>query len=340
MKNNDYVYLSEEELENTIYNKILESGLYGEQAHELARHLTYADSRGVHSHGAIRVKYYSKRILSKGSKIDPGYDFKKTGPCSGIFDADDSMGFLAVRKGMEHAIDLAKTNGLGVVGVKNMDHAGTMSYYLRLAAQENLVAITMCQSDPGVVPFGGKEVYFGTNPIGFTTPQKNGSPIVFDMATSVQAWGKIFTAKNNNKDIPLGWAIDKDGKDTTNPDAVAAVLPAAGAKGYGLGMMIDVLAGSMLGLKFGKHVTSLDDGYDKPRGLGQFIMVINPAFYTEEDAFLDNITQMVNELHEIKPAPGFDQVLVPGENSEKKYQEYKKTGIPVPRNIYDYLTNK
>lgn len=338
MKEIDYVYLNEDELEKIVYEKIKKSGLSVDDSLELAKHLTYADARGVHSHGSIRVKYYYKRIIDGGNNITPNYEFKKTGPCSGVFEADNGIGFSAVKKGMEHAIKLAKENGLGVVGVRNIDHSGTMAYYLRMAAQENLVAITMCQSDPGVVPFGGSEVYFGTNPFGFTAPQSNGEPIMLDMATSVQAWGKILTAKNNGESIPLGWGLDKDGNDTTDPSEVTAVLPAAGPKGYGLMMMIDILAGSMLGLSFGKHVTDGTIGFDKGRDLGQFIMVINPAFYTKEDVFLSNVTQMINEIHEIKPVPGVDKVLVPGENSQLKYEEYKKTGIPIPKNIYDYLT--
>ncbi|MDL2211292.1 ureidoglycolate dehydrogenase [Erysipelotrichaceae bacterium OttesenSCG-928-M19] len=334
----DYVYVKEVQLRELALRKLLKAGLKNDDASEVVNHLIYADARGVHSHGVNRIRYYCKRIKAGGTNLKPKVSFKQTGPCSGLYEGDNGLGFVVVKQAMKQAIALAKENGIGVVGVKNTDHAGTMSYYLRLAAQEDLIALTMCQSDPGVVPYGGKEVYFGTNPLGYAIPQSNGEPIVFDMATSIQAWGKVANARLKNEKIPQGWAIDKEGRETTDPNQVYAMLPMAGAKGYGLMMLIDILAGSLLGLNFGKHV-SYSNEFEKGRSLGQFILVINPNYFGNVH-FKDDIAQMIKELHDISPAEGFARVNVPGENSQRIYEEYQKKGIPVYKTIYDYLVNE
>lgn len=332
------VYLAENQLHTLIVNKLISASLDKETAMEVANHLVYADLHGIYSHGSIRVKHYCERLKHNGYTLNPNQSFEQTGPCSGIYEGDNGMGFVSVKKGMDKAIELAKENGIGVVGVRNISHCGTMSYYLRQATSEGLIAISMCQSDPAVVPHGGLEPYFGTNPFGFGAPQRNGEPVIFDMATTVQAWGKIQNAMLENKEIPSDWALDIEGKPTTDPNKAALLMPMSNAKGYGLMMMIDILAGSMLGLNFGKHVSTMSADLSQKRGLGQFNIVINPKFFNN-DNFLDNITQMINELHEIKPSSGFEQVKVPGENAQDRAKANKKNGIPVHVKVYEYLLN-
>lgn len=340
MENDQLVYIKEDELIKLIEKKFLDVGLNSEDALEAAKHLTYADAYGVATHEAVRVRYYCNRIKNKGTKANPHFEFKQTGPTTGIFEGDNGMGFSAVKNGMLEAIRMAKENGTGIVGIRNVEHAGTMSYYLRLAAQENLVAFAMGQSDPNVLHYGSREPYFGTNPFGFIAPQKNGEPVILDMATSVQAWGTINNAKLMGKTIPSGSAVDEDGNDTTNPKKAKWLLPMSGPKGSGLMMMIDILAGSMLGLDFGKQVTfsNQDNKSDYGRNLGMFVMVINPEYFGNA-AFLDNVSQMIEEMHQLKPADGFDSVIVPGESSYLQYLESKKNGIPIMKKVYEYLTS-
>ncbi len=146
----DYVRLSKETLEALIAKKLEKTGLMPEHARTVADHLAYADSRGVHSHGAVRVEYYAERIAKGGSTIHPDMTFEQTGPCSGLCDGDNAVGFVVAKYGMEKAIELAKKNRIGIVGMRRMGHCGTLSYYLRMAAQEGMLALSMCQSDPMV----------------------------------------------------------------------------------------------------------------------------------------------------------------------------------------------
>lgn len=337
MSTEDFVALSKEEITRLITRKLELAGLPTEQAIQVADHLTYADSLGVHSHGTVRVEYYAERISKGGSTAQPNIVTEVTGPCSAVIDGDNAVGFVVANLGMTKAIEMAKANGVAFVGMKRLGHCGTLSYYLRKAAAEGLVAISMCQSDPMAVPFGGAQPFFGTNPIGFGCPALDGQPIVFDMATTVQAWGKVLDARARNRSIPDTWAVDVNGTPTTDPFEVAGLTAIAGAKGYGLMMMVDILAGSLLGVPFGPNVSSMYDGLDRGRGLGQVHIVINPAFFGEPDSFRASILAMIDELHAVKPAPGNEQVLFPGERSKSVAERYQREGIPIVKEIYDYL---
>ncbi|MBP2097549.1 ureidoglycolate dehydrogenase [Enterococcus rivorum] len=334
---NETVAVKPEELHDLIQNKLEKAGLKKEHATEVATHLVFADACGIHSHGAVRVEYYAEQISKGGVTLDPKIEFEKTGPSSGIVHGDNGVGQYVALKGLEHAIEMAKESGVAVVGISKMAHSGALSYYVKKAAQEELIGIAMCQSDPMVVPFGGKENYFGTNPIAFSAPRKNHEPVVFDMATTVQAWGKILDARSKNKEIPNTWAVDKDGNPTTDPYAVNGLLPIAGPKGYGLMMMVDILAGMLLGLPFGKHVSSMYDDLTEKRNLGQLYILIDPKRFTNLEVFKETIDSMVTELHSIPPANGFDQVYYPGEINQISYEKALASGINVVKNIYDYL---
>lgn len=336
----ELIYLKSYELEALIQTKLAKAGLVSEHAAEVARHLAYADARGVHSHGAVRVEYYAERIAKGGTTVKPNFSFEQTGPSTAVFHGDNAIGHVACREALDHSIKLAKETGVAVVGVSKMGHSGMLSYYVDLAAQADLVALTVCQSDPMAVPFGGTEPYFGTNPIAFSAPTTKERPIIFDMATTVQAWGKILDARSKNKAIPNTWAVDEEGQPTTDANQVHGLLPIAGPKGYGLMMMVDILSGSLLGLPFGKHVSSMYSDLSAGRNLGQLFILINPSHFTDLATFKRNLSTMIDELHANQPATGVEQVYYPGELSELRYQEHQVQGIPIVKDIYDYLISE
>ncbi|MGG5372943.1 ureidoglycolate dehydrogenase [Enterococcus sp. AZ196] len=324
-------------LHELIQDKLIQAGLKEEHADTVAEHLVFADACGIHSHGAVRVDYYAERIAKGGVTTDPQITFERTGASTGIVHGDNGVGQYVALRALEYAIDQAKESGAAIVGVKRISHCGALSYYVKRAAEENLIAISMCQSDPMVVPFGGSENYFGTNPIAFAAPREYGAPVVFDMATTVQAWGKILDARSKNQDIPDTWAVDVNGQPTTNPHEVNGLLPMAGPKGFGLMMMVDVLSGMLLGLPFGKNVSSMYSDLTEKRNLGQLFILIDPRRFTDLPSFKHNIETMIEELHDIAPAAGFKQVYYPGETNQVKYDQYMAEGIPVTKRVLDYL---
>ncbi|NLB98452.1 MAG: ureidoglycolate dehydrogenase [Lactobacillales bacterium] len=324
-------------LHQLMKTKLKKAGMKEEQAEEVAKHLVYADANGVHSHGAVRVDYYAERIAKGGVTLEPNTRFEKTGPSSAVFHGDNGQGHYVANMALDGAIEMAKESGVAIVGVSRMSHSGMLSYYVEKAAKANMIAISMCQSDPMVVPFGGAETYYGTNPIAFGVPREGKTPLIFDMATTVQAWGKILDARSKNNPIPDTWAVDEKGVPTTDPHAVAGLLPIAGPKGYGLMMMVDILSGVLLGLPFGKHVSSMYNKMEEGRDLGQLFILIDPNRFTTLDTFKANIEQTIEELHSVRSAEGFDQVYVPGELGQMLYARYMQEGIPVEKGIYDYL---
>lgn len=329
--------VTRQELENLITTKLHRAGLTEQHAEVVADVLVHADARGVHSHGAMRVEYYAERISKGGTNTEPNFTFEKTGPCSAIFDGDNGAGHVAAKQAMEEAIQMAKENGIAVVGVRRIGHSGSLSYYVEMAANEELIGLSICQSDPMVVPYGGAEPYYGTNPIAFSAPGNNGEHIIFDMATTVQAWGKVLHARSKNAPIEEGWAVDKNGEPTTDPFKVNALLPIAGPKGYGLMMMVDILSGVLLGLPFGNKVTSMYHDLTEDRNLGQLHIVINPAFFTSVPKFKENIVRTMSDLTNVKPAPGFDQVFYPGQINTICEMESNQNGIEIVDEVYQYL---
>ncbi|MDO4774322.1 MAG: ureidoglycolate dehydrogenase [Aerococcaceae bacterium] len=334
------INVTPEKLFDLVTTKLTRAGLPKEHADEVARHLVYADMCGIHSHGVVRVEYYAERISKGGVNLNPTFSYEKTGPSTAIFHGDNAQGHYVANYCLDQVIDLAKESGVAVVGVSKVSHTGMLSYYVDKIARHDLIGIAMCQSDPMVVPYGGAENYYGTNPIAFSAPRTDGEPIVFDMATTVQAWGKILDARSKSQQIPDTWAVDEHGHGTTDPFKVSGLLPISGPKGYGLMMMVDILSGVLLGLPFGKHVSSMYSDLSAGRDLGHIYIVIDPSRFTDLNKFKDNITQTVNELHAIKPAKGFDQVYYPGENNFVKYLESEREGINIPEGIYNYLVSK
>ncbi len=328
---------TKETLKKLIKVKLNKAGLSEGHAEGAADVLAYADARGIHSHGAMRVDYYAERIAKGGINTNPNFTFEKTGPSSAIFNGDNGVGHVAAKIAMDHAIEMAKETGIAVVGVRKISHSGALSYFVQQAAEQNLIGISVVQSDPMVVPFGGSEPYYGTNPIAFAAPGKDDDMIIFDMATTVQAWGKILHARSKNESIPDTWAVDESGSPTTDPFKVNALLPIAGPKGYGLMMMVDVLSGILLGLPFGNKVSSMYHDLNKGRNLGQLHIVINPAYFTDLTTFKENISKTMSDLNSIKPAPGFEQVFYPGQNTTIAEQKSKTEGIGIVDDVYNYL---
>ncbi len=330
--------LQRQELKDLMKNKLHAAGLSEEHADMTAEILTWSDERGYHSHGAVRVEYYSERIFKGGITVDPKFEWKETGPCSAIFEADNGCGYVAATLATEKAIEMAKKNGIAVVGIRNCSHTGSIGYYTEMCAKEGLAAICFCQSDPMAVPFGGAEPYFGTNPISFAAPTADERNVVFDMATTVQAWGKILDKRSRNLSIPADWAVDEDGNPVTDPHKVNALVPISGAKGYGLMMLVDVFSGVLLGVPFGGHVSSMYHDLSEGRNLGQMIIVMDPDRFVGAELFKKNMSQELDELGAIKPAPGNKKVYYPGERAEmRKNEAYATGGVEIVDEIYEYL---
>ena len=333
------VTIPHEKAKNLVVKKLIKAGLNHEHAEKVAEILVHADLRSVNSHGVLRTEHYVRRLKAGGINPNANIIFKKTGPVTGIVDGDDGFGHVISDIAMEHAIEMAKENGVGMVTAINSSHCGALSYFVQKAADQKLIGVAMTHTDKIVVPFGGKEAFLGTNPIAYGIPAKTNKPFILDMATSNVALGKILQYKEEGKQIPPGWGVDENGETVTDPAKVVNLLPFGGAKGYGLSVVVDIFSGLLAGAAFGPYVTKMYGDLDKKRKLGHYFCVINPSFFTDQEAFLENMDRMLNEIRQVPPAPGFSSVLVPGEIEQKNEEKNLQNGITIAKTVYDYLSN-
>lgn len=209
-----------------------------------------------------------------------------------------------------------------------------IGYYCEKRALEGFICLAMTESEALVHPHGGTKALVGTNPIAIGVPSEP-APFVFDMATSTSAIGKIYASRHRGESIPPGWAIDADGKPTTNPDAAlkGSLTPAAGPKGYGLGISIGILAGLLPGAEIGRQVWgTLDTEFRCTKG--DFFLLMNPAAFAGGPTLAARVASYLDELRHTPPQVGFESVLVPGDRARELREKRLRSGIPLPREVW------
>ncbi|MRG84962.1 ureidoglycolate dehydrogenase [Salinibacillus xinjiangensis] len=333
------IIVQKEELKSLVVNKLTKAKVSQEHATVVADVLVHADLRGVSSHGVLRTEHYVKRMLEGGMNPTPVFSTEQKGSSASLFDGDNGMGHVITKEAMDHAIQLSKDNGIGIVGIVNSSHCGALSYFAQQAAEQDTISMIMTHTDSAVVPFGGADSYFGTNPIAYGFPASKHRPIILDMATSNVALGKVLHTRETGKEIPDNWGVDENGSPVTDPNLVKHLLPISGPKGYGLALVVDVLTGVLTGSAFGPSISTMYGDYKNYRHLSHTIITINPGLFIDKNEFMQNIDKMIDELHEVKPAEGFQSVMVPGEPEQLKEETRQEEGIPVPESIYNYLNS-
>jgi ureidoglycolate dehydrogenase (NAD+) len=300
--------------------------------------LLVADLRGKRSHGILRLPHYNERYLNKTINIRPKMQFKEVAGASAILDADDAAGQIAGVLAVDKAIEIAKTQGVGIVPVIRSSHNGIAGYYSDRAANQNMIGIAMSHTDANTVPFGAAEPYLGTNAIAFSAPTDGVHPLSIDFCTSKISFGKLYDAQVNGVTLPSRSAMDSNGNYTTDPDQAEYMVSAAEHKGYGLGLMVEVLCAHLTGLPFAKHITDMYKEIDKPRNLGQFYLAIDIAKFIPPAIFRKNIQRMIDDLRNLRTDVNHDQMIVHGEQSYNNQQRYKKEGIPLEEALVVELT--
>ncbi len=325
------------ELKQLTVRRLQEAGVPLEDARIVAEVLVYADLRGVHSHGVLRVEHYVNRIRRGGINLRPQYELRWLKPSVGLLDAQGGLGHVSTQIATEAAIDKARTDGIALVGIKNNSHCGALAYYIQMALRARMASISCVHTDIRMVPYGAAKPYLGTNPFAFGFPGTRDS-ILLDMATSEIAWGKILTAREKGLPLQEGLAVDKDGHPTTDPFQAEYLTPFGGPKGYGIAVMVEALTGLLIGGVFGPHLNRMYEDLDSYRDLSNFILVINPAVFDPAGGFLDRTQRMIDEVRALPPARGIEKVMVPGDIEARTQERYEREGIPIPEAVYRYLS--
>ena len=283
---------------------------------------------GIDSHGVLRLTHYLDRLRRGSIRADAPGRFESSGPCSANMDGEHGLGILHCHRAMDHAIGLARANGIGVVGVRHSSHSGAVGLYARQAAGAGLVGIAFTHASSIVVPHGGEHAYFGTNPIAIAFPRAGDVPLCLDMATSQIAWNKVMNARVEGKPLAAGLTVDGDGRPTTDAGLARALVPLGGSeygyKGYGLAMMIDLLCGALNGMTFGPHLTRMYEDLDLPQDLGHFVLAIDPQRFAGGPTLGATVRAMAQDV-----ARTADLVRLPGDPELQAERERRDAGIPV-----------
>ena len=316
-------------LRNYVQKIFTSIGIAERDAETISDSLVAANLRGVDSHGVSRVPIYLERFTSNLVNTSFDIEVQNETATSALIDGKNSHGILVAQKAIEMAVEKAKVAGIAIIGVKESNHCGMLAYYSKYAVDHDCIAIITSNASPSMAPWGGRERYFGTNPLCYGIPVNEDSNIIFDMATSVVARGKIRLAAKHGKSIPDNWALTRDGEYTTDPlEALEGlVLPFGGPKGNGLVTLIDILSGVMTGANFGSHAGAITD--EGKQGLGHTFIVIKADLFLSLDQFKNRMEQMIKEIKMIKKMKGIDRIYLPGEIEQELEERNKEFGIPL-----------
>lgn len=299
--------------------------------------LIHTSLRGVDSHGVRLIPHYVRAAILGRINKNAQFSFKKTSSATGVLNADHGYGIAAGITAMKKAIQLAGKSGMGAIAVKNSSHFGTAAIYSLLAASQNMIGVSFTHTDALVLPFGGKKPFLGTNPLCFAAPCEGEEPFCFDMATSQIPWNKVLVHRAQKKKLKPDWAADANGNPCEDPKEAMALLPAAGYKGYGLALMIEILCSVLTGMSYGPHIRQMYPLDPKKRYLGHFFIAIDIAKFQEVQSFKRRLKNLMDELRSQPTVLGVDRVRIPGDPEKEIYKIRKKIGIPISEHDFSDL---
>src|SRR5580700_5701745 len=329
-----------------IARALVAAGIPAEDAGQVAALMAEADARGGDAHGVFRLPQYVKQIESGAVNPRPNIRVVKNHAGTALVDGDNALGHLVMKRAAELAIEKARQCGVAWVGTRRSNHAGPAQLYPRMAARQNMIGLYFCVGNANLLPpWGGTEALLSTNPIAIAVPGLRHASIVLDMATTNTAFGKIRLKAQRGEPMPEGWMIDREGKPLTDAKRASEgfLLPIGGPKGYGLALMIGMMAGTLNGAAFGRDVVDYTVDSKTPSNTGQSIVAVDIAAFADVPAFKRDVDEVWDEMKSSPTLPGVDEVRLPGERSEKLFHERMAHGIPLSegqRKILDDLADR
>jgi ureidoglycolate dehydrogenase (NAD+) len=328
--------ISTEELTTYCTEAMRKAGLSPDHARLVAEVLVATDTWGTFSHGTGALANYVNTIRSGGIDPQAKPTIAEQGQSWAVIDGHCAMGMLGSSMAMDLAIEKARQNTISWVGLRNSSHFGAAGYYANMAARHDMVGIAMSNTDPNMVVPGARGHVIGNNPIAYAVPAGKEDPIFLDIALSAVAAGKIFAMKALGKSIPENWLTDKDGLPICEvgdwPNS-GSMMPMAGHKGYGIAILIEVLAGLLSGAEVLRDVKSWIFNPTEPSGLGQCFIAINIGSILPVQAFKASMDKMIQNLRQSPKSKGSNRVYVPGEIEWEKRADASKNGLALPESV-------
>ncbi|MHB1376158.1 MAG: Ldh family oxidoreductase [Candidatus Humimicrobiaceae bacterium] len=333
-------------MEQFMTDVFIKVGVPKEDAEVCAEVLIESDKRGIESHGVGRFRpIYIDRINAGLQNPVTQFEIVRERNATAVVDGHNGMGHVIAKRSMQMAIDKAKKYGMGMVVVRNSTHFGIAGYYAIMAAKENMIGITGTNARPSIAPTFGVENMLGTNPLVFGMPTDEDFPFVIDCATSITQRGKIELYERENKELPPGWVIDRNGNTRTNASEVleglnngeCALTPLggigeemAGYKGYGYATVVEILSSALQAGLFLKSLSDIDkNGSKKASRLGHFFIAIDINSFIDPDAFKKTTGEILKNLRNSIKAPGQKRIYTAGEKEYISWLERKDKGVPL-----------
>ena len=307
-------------------------GLPDADADTVARLMSQADLQGSDGHGVIRLAPYIKRIRAGGMNLHPDIHAVHERPGSAVLDGDNGIGHLVVSRAAQLAIEKARTTGVAWVGVRNSNHAGPASLYARMPIEHDMIGLYFAVGNANHLPaWGGLDMLLSTNPIAAGIPAGSEPPVVLDMATTVAAYGKVKTKAKMGELMPEGWMVDRQGQPLLDPQRAdeGFLLPIGGYKGYGLALIVGLLAGTLQGAAMGKQVIDFNKDFVSTTNTGQAILVIDLRAFGDPAFFKAAVDTVVRDIRNSERMPHVDRIWLPGEQSHQRRLHNQAHGIPL-----------
>jgi len=334
--------LTKEQIVNVCTGVIQAAGLSRENAQLIADLLADANSTGHDSHGIIRIPQYLAAIESNDILTDVEVEIVRENPLTAIVDGNWGFGQITMSRAVEVGLEKASKSGLAAIGVRNANHIGRLGSYVDHIARQGMIGLLFVNAigTPAyrMAPWGGTEPRLVTDPLAFGIPSPAGDPIVMDMTTTVVAEGKVRVKRNRNEETPDGWLIDAKGKPTNDPNVLygeplGSILPlggtAAGHKGYGLNIAIELLAGILSGAGC--------IGKDERLSNGVLLILIDIEQFLPLEEYHREAETFFKHVKSSPPAEGFDEILLPGEIESKVKHQRTEEGIFVESETWQQI---
>jgi LDH2 family malate/lactate/ureidoglycolate dehydrogenase len=309
----------------------------------VARSLVESNLAGVDSHGVVRIGNYYNFVKPGWWLAASRPQVAREGPCTAIIDGNWGLGQPAMHLGLDLGIAKAREHGIAAVGVIRAGHIGRLGEYAEKAAAAGMIALlgtSNARSGGHVVPYGGAERVFSTNPVAAGVPARTHTPFIMDFATTVVAAGKLELGGEPDKPIPSGWAVDAGGRPATTARQYldgGAMLPVAGHKGFALMLLVELLAGALTGAGVTERPQVVPAGGLGFAGNATFLIVLDAAHFTDAEQFFTDVDGLFERLDGVKPAPGFDRVVVPGEPEAEQRRRRATDGIRVTGAVWEQI---
>jgi len=303
-----------------------------EDALVVAGLMSEADLNGSDGHGIFRLPAYVRRIREGGLNLHPKICVEREKSAMAVVNGDNAQGHLVMKYCAEKAIEKARDSGVAWVGAYHSNHAGPANLYAKMPLADDMIGLYVAVGNANhLAPWGGTAMLLSTNPIAAAVPGLEEPPVILDMATTVAAYGKVKTAAQRGEKMPVGWMIDRMGEAITDPDKAGdgLLLPIGGPKGYGLSLLFGLLAGTLNGAAFGEDVVDFNADFRNTTNTGHFIVAIDIAAFADVLKFKKQVDHVVRAIRASPTLPGFDEVLLPGDQSRRKREGYEANGIPI-----------